>query len=186
MNRIVENITVWYLTDNESGEKTASAIKNMGLAVNLLKTLNLTAVGYDDINIFIFDMAEIAPQKIIDYCASEQSLQGFVKFVIVSKKNLKAALSISFNIDHIEFLSSPVNTDEFLLLLEKTILLEYCRKSISVTGLGMLNLLEGFFSIGRKDVFDYKNEVDIFAYLRDFHDGKAGKNIVKPRKINLK
>jgi len=181
MNRLAENIIVWYLTDNESGEKTASAIKGAGITVKLFETLSLTAVGYDDINIFIFDMAKGEPQDIIDYCASKQDFWGFTKFVVIDKKNLKTLLSTSFNIDHLEFLSKPVNTDEFLLLLEKTILLEYCRKNIHVTGLGELNLLEGFLSIGRKDVFDHKNKVDIFAYMRALH-----KEETDVKKITLK
>ena len=179
MNRLVENIKVWYLTDNESGRKTASAIEDMGLAVNLLDTLSLNPISHEDINIFIFDMAESEPQDIIDYCASEQNIWGFAKFVIVNKKNLKTTLSTSFNIDHLEFLTRPVNIDEFLLLLEKTILLEYCRKNISATELGALSLLEGFLSINRKDVFDYKNKVDIFAYLRAFHKDKEKISIKK-------
>ncbi|MCL2025344.1 MAG: hypothetical protein FWG92_00880 [Leptospirales bacterium] len=174
MNRFVENITIWYFTDNESGRKTASAIKGLGLAVNLLETFNLTPVGYDDINIFIFDMTENPPREIIDYCASEKNFWGFAKLVMLSKKDLKEALLISFNIDRLEFLSKPVNTGEFLLLLEKVILLEYCRKNIPASELGAMNLLEGFLSIGRKDVFDYKNETDFFAYLRALHKKKTG------------
>ncbi|MCL1910759.1 MAG: hypothetical protein FWG13_00945 [Leptospirales bacterium] len=170
----MENIKVWYLTDNESGKKTASAISNTGLVVDLPGTLSLTAVDYEHINIFIFDMAESEPQKIIDYCVSEKDVRGFVKFVIVNKKDLKAALSASFNVDHLEFLSRPVNPDEFLFLLEKTILLEYCRKNIPTVGLGALNLLEGYLSISRKDIFDRDNEVDIFAPLRALHKRKAG------------
>ena len=178
MKRLVENIMIWYFTDNESGKKTASAIEGLGLSVNLLETLNLagvlTNVDYEGVNIFIFDMAEDAPQKIIDYCISEKKIRGFAKFVLLSKKNLKEALLISFNIDRLEFLSKPVNTDEFLLLLEKVIVIEYCRKNIPANGLGALNLLEGFLSIGRKDVFDHKNELDFFAYLRALYKKKPG------------
>ncbi|MDR3237143.1 MAG: hypothetical protein LBT84_01435, partial [Spirochaetia bacterium] len=95
--------------------------------------------------------------KLINYCVFEQKLHGFVKFIIINKKDSKEVLSKSFNADHTEFLTRPIDMNEFLLLLEKTVLAERCRKmlrSLSAEQSGVLGSVECLLSIGRKNVFD--------------------------------
>lgn len=155
----MENITLWYLTDNEAGEKTAAALRRMSLAVNIIEGSNLkdSKINQAHTNIFIFDLDDVEPRELIKYCAEDQRLRGMVKFVLATKKGIKSALSEPFNLYRLEFIKKPVETNEFLLLIEKTVLVESYRdivKSLSKEQDSHIGAFEGLFSINRKNIFE--------------------------------
>jgi hypothetical protein len=163
----MENVTVWYLTDNEHGEKAARAIGDMRISVNRIPGLDLSDANIltDDINIFIFDISGSDPAAIIEYCSSEQRIQGFPKFLMINRKDLRTVTSGSFNIYHLEFISRPVAINEFLLLLEKCIMLERYRQvmsSLSMEARNRLEIQEGLMDINRNNIFESGKGKDIF------------------------
>ncbi len=166
----MEKVTIWYFTDNDAGKKNARAIENMGLISYCLEGLDMSGINIvqDEINIFIFDHEKIPPQEVIATLENEQRIQSFLKFLIAGRKKIKEMSNVSFNILHLEFVSRPVNTNEFLLLLEKSIIVERYReimKFISKEAEVRIETYEGMMDINRKNIFSSEKEKETFEQI---------------------
>ncbi len=175
----MEKVTVWYFTDNESGKKAAKAIENMGLILKCLDGLNIGEVNIsqDEINIFIFDQENKSLQEVIAVLEKEQRIQSFLKFVVSTRKEIKGIMDLSFNLLHLEFVSRPVNTNEFLLLLEKSIIVERYReimKFISKEAETRIETYEGMMDINRKNIFSSEKEKETFEQILKYE-----KNLIR-------
>ena len=60
----MEQVTIWYLKDNDSGTKLVNAITGLGLTVNLISGYKLKHANIieDEINILIYDFADTDPR----------------------------------------------------------------------------------------------------------------------------
>jgi len=181
----MEQVTIWYLADNEHGEKISHAIKSMGLTINYIDSFDFSRANIlrEEINIFIFDIMHKNPGDILKVLAEEPRIQSFLKFVILSKKEIKEATKVSFNLLHLEFVARPLDTPEFLLLLEKSIIVERYReimKFISKEAETRIETYEGMMNINRKNVFESEREKEAFAKILEYE-----KNLIKEQsKLN--
>lgn len=169
----MEKVTIWYLRDNESGTKLVNAITGLGLSVNLIygHSLHHANINDNDINIFIFDITDIDIEQLIQGMAKDERLQNFLKFVMIKKNQAKELAKINYNMMHLEFLNRPVNMREFLLLLEKSIIVERYReimKFISREAESRIEAYEGLMDINRKNVFESEKEKEAFERILDF------------------
>ena len=81
------------------------------------------------------------------------------------------------NLMHVEFISRPVSDREFLLLLEKTILVERYReimKYISEEAESRIEAFENLMDIKRKDIFASEEEKEGFKNILNYE-----KNLIK-------
>jgi len=166
----MEQVTIWYQTDNEEGKKIAAGIKNMGLTVNTSSNYDLKDANIleDDINIFIYDFLNIAGEKIIDLIEKSSIQYNSLKFIISSKKEIKELSKNSIKTMHLEFVARPIYSREFLLLIEKSILVERYRemmKFISKESENRIETYEGLMEINRKNVFNSENEKQAFEKI---------------------
>ena len=179
----MEQVTVWYLTDNDHGTKVIDTIKGMGINLNNISGYDLSHANIveSDINIFIFDIQKSKPDLVIKKISEEQRLHSPVKFLILSKKQIKDLQKKSYNIFHLELLSRPVYKREFLLLLEKTIIVERYReimKFVSKEAEARIETYEGLMDINRKRVFETENEKKAFEKILLYE-----KNLMKEQAI---
>ena len=175
----MEKVTIWYLTDNEQGRKVAGAIRDMRLTINIIEGHDLkdANIVHEEINIFIIDITGEEPGKLLEYCSTEQRIQGFLKFMVVNKKEIKSMSTASFNIYHLEFIGRPVSINEFLLLLEKSIIVERYReimRTISRESGGRIEAYEGLMDINRKNIFESEKEKEAFENILNYE-----KNLLK-------
>jgi hypothetical protein len=175
----MEQVTLWYLSDSNHLPSLSDEIKAMGLSVNNLKAKNFKEANITDseINLFIIDLDDIPPLKILEMLASDHRLQSYIKFVIVNRKDLKEIKNASFNIIHIEFITRPVEKREFLLLLEKSIVVERYReimKFVSSEAESRIETYEGILDINRKKVFETEKEKSAFEKILAYE-----KNLMK-------
>lgn len=182
---MMEQVSIWYLTDNEHGEKLSESIRGLGLSVNLLKTRNFDEANViqDEINIFIIDMIDINPETLINEMLNWHKLAGFLKFVILPKKDINNILKVSINLLHLEFITRPVDRREFLLLIEKSIIVERYRElmtNISQETETRIENYEGLMDINRKKIFSTDTEKQAFQKILHYEKGL----IREQRKLN--
>ena len=175
----MEKVAIWYLRDNETGTKLVNAITGLGLTVNIVAGHGLAhaTIVDDTINIFIYDIIDADPEIVIDGISKDQRLQGFLKFLMLKKNQVKAVSRVNYNLMHLEFLSRPVDKREFLLLLEKSIIVERYRelmKFISREAESRIEAYEGLMDINRKNVFESEKEKQAFEKIIDFE-----KNVIR-------
>ncbi|MFH0974468.1 MAG: hypothetical protein V1874_01655 [Spirochaetota bacterium] len=165
----MEAVIIWYLTDNDEGKDTAKRIKNIGIDVKTIpvKSLKKENILPENINIFIFDFTNLDLTKLFSLLSDDKCLQNFQKFVILDKKNIKEALNKAVGFLHTEFLSRPINKREFILLIEKSVIIERYRevmRLISEEAESRIKTYENILDINRRDIFkhgggkqDFKN-----------------------------
>ena len=169
----MDKVTVWYLRDNEVGTKLVNAINGLGLTVNLITgyKINHANIVEDEINVFIFDIINTDPEHLLKEITKDDRLQSFLKFMMVKKSQVKEIAKLNYNIMHLELLNRPVNMREFLLLLEKSIIVERYReimKFISREAESRIEAYEGLMDINRKNVFESEKEKEAFEKILDF------------------
>jgi hypothetical protein len=169
----MEQVTIWYLTDNDSGTKLTNAITGLGLPLNLISghSLDHANIIEDDINIFIFDLLEIELSVLIDQLAKDERIRSSLKFVMIKKNQTKEISNLNYNLMHLEFLNRPVDRREFMLLLEKTIIVERYReimRFISRESEMRIEAYEGLMDINRKNVFESNKEKVAFEKILNY------------------
>ncbi len=169
----MERVDIWYLTDNKKGDAIADAIKSLGLSINIIKERDFSGcnIVLSTINIFIVDLAEPSVDDIMNICMEDSRLQGHMKFVVLYKRQFRRASKLASHLLHVEFLSRPVQTREFLLLLEKTIIVERYREILSVVSRESENRIEAYenlLDINRHDVFESDKEKNTFENIIHF------------------
>ena len=175
----MEQVAIWYVTDNDSGTKLVNSITGIGLPLNLVAGHKLANanVKEDVINIFIFDVTGVEPVELIGEIKKDGRLQSSLKFVFIKKNQIKKITSLNYNLLHLEFLNRPVERREFMLLLEKSIIVERYReimKFISREAESRIEAYEGLMDINRKNVFSSEKEKAAFQKILDFE-----KNLMK-------
>ena len=169
----MEKLTIWYLKDNDAGTDIVDAITGLGLKVNIASGYKLTHANIveEQINIFIYDILAADPKLVVKEIMKDERLVSFLKFMIVKKNQVKEISKLNYNMLHLEFLNRPVDKREFLLLLEKSIIVERYReimKFISKEAESRIEAYEGLMDINRKNVFEYEKEKEAFEKILDF------------------
>ncbi len=178
----MERVDIWYLTDNEKGEKIADAIKSLGLTINLVRAHDLSEcnIVHSSINLFIIDLANSDVEQVMNVCRDDPRLQPFIKFIVLNKKEIRRASGLASQLLHVEFISRPVQKREFLLLLEKSLIVERYREIMSVVSKEAENRIEAYenlLDINRRDIFESEKEKHAFEKIVDFE-----KHIMKEQK----
>ncbi len=169
----MKSVNIWFITDNSDGVKLAESIKNLGLSVNVIRRASFKEANIliEHTNIFIVDIKKKGLPAILSIIRDDLRLNSFLKFVILSKKEIKKAVNASLNIMHIEFISQPVNTREFILLLEKSIVVEKYKeimKLMSKDSEARIGAFESLMDIARKDIFESDKEKEAFEKILDY------------------
>jgi len=186
----MEKTNIWFFTDNQAGEKIASSVKKLGLAVQVLKKIDFKKINLieEEINFFIFHLKDVSPQEVLKKIKANNKINKFFKFFFLSKKDIKNLGSLPYNLLHLELISSKIDLGDFLLFLEKAVTLERYReivKFISKEAESRLNIYESLISIHRKNIFINKKEKKVFEKIRAYEkkglqeQDKISKNLSK-------
>ncbi len=172
----MEETKIWIFSDNNHGSKLTESIRKLGLNLNHIDGLHLDEINVkeDEINVFIFDIVKVKPDKLLKTLEADLSLRGFCKFVILTKKEIKGISSKSYNMLHLEYIARPVFNPEFLLLLEKTIIVERYReilKFVSKESESRIEAYERLLDINRKNVFESASEKEAFEKIVHYEKG---------------
>lgn len=169
----MKDVRIWCLTDNDDGKKLANTIRDLGLTVGLLREKNFKAAGirYGDINVFIIDLLKKELADIAKLIRSNEQMSEGLKFVFLPKRDIKKAVNVTMSLMHIEFISRPVNQREFVLLLEKSVVVERYRemlKIVSSDAESRINTFQSLMDIGRKDIFESEKEKEAFEKILEY------------------
>jgi hypothetical protein len=175
----MKNVKIWYLSDNGNGADIIEKIKKIGLKVehvtDINKKLKLPQIGT---NILIFDLKNKPLDSVIEFIKSNDSMYICQKFILLSKKDVSKAIDYPTDIPHTEFLVSPLNTREFILLLEKTVIVESYRdvlKYISNEANARIEAYENLMDINRSNILMPDNEKEKIQNFLDFEKTLAKK-----------
>lgn len=169
----MNNVEILYFTDNKDGEALAARVGQMGVSVTLCNFADINKIC-DNITgycVFIFDMFKKSPEELIKYLAEIKSVENIIKLIITEKKDIDGVFFNAVHLLNLEFIIKPVDERSFMLLLEKTLLVEKYRqlmKLISDESESRIDVLECMLNIKRKDMFDEGTEKEIFIRILDF------------------
>ncbi len=181
----MDTVNIWYLSDNDQGKENISNLTKVGFSINYIqaKDFSYQTIIVSQMNLFIIDLMDMKVDNIISMINADNRLQNFVKYVIVQPEAIHQAVLSSSNILHIEFLDRPINKREFLLLIEKTVIVEKYRetmKSISTETEARIEAYESILHIHKNDLFETEVEKDAFDKIVRFE-----KNILEEQsKLN--
>ena len=166
----MERVEIWYLTDSKAGEDLSQSIRYLGLSLNLVTDADFskTEILGGNLNVFIIDLSKRDLPDIMSVVRDDQRLKGFLKFIILKKSLVRRALTLAASMLQVEFISRPVDRREFILLLEKSILVERYREmmhSVSRDVEERIETFESLMSINRKDLFVTDKERDAFQRI---------------------
>lgn len=169
----MDTIEILYFTNDKEEENLILKIRQMGVAVTLCNFANIEKIceNRSEFSILIFDLIDIKPEVLIRQLSKIQSLDSCIKLIITENKDIEG---IYFNIVHLlnlEFIIKPVDERSFMLLLEKTLLVERYRqlmKLITDESESRINVLEYMLNIQRKNGSDEISEKEIFIRILDF------------------
>jgi hypothetical protein len=169
----MEQVTIWYLTDNDAGGEIALSIRELGLRLSLIidDDFRNANIAPEAKNIFIIDLMNRDLSEIISMVGGDRRIQGFLKFVILYKRQIKRATKMSVNLLHIEYISRPLNKNEFILLLEKSIIVERYREIMSAISREAENRIEAYenlMNITRKEIFESERGKGDFVKILEF------------------
>ena len=169
----MERVEIWYLTDNKNGKVIAQSIKDLGINLCLIGGMSFRGceISANVINLFIIDVLEQPLAEIMSIVREDQRIQGSLKFVVLKKSQIRQALDGSMNMLHVEFVSRPVNKREFILLLEKSMVVERYReimKYISRQAEDRIETFESLMTINRKDFFESEEEKEAFEKILEY------------------
>jgi len=170
---IMENANVVFFTDNDNGEKLAAVIESLGLTVKkaLVSDDKTLLSNFRENYILIFDYTGIEAPDILSFADSLEGGGSRVKFVIMDQAKMENSHVKCSNLCQVEFIARPVDNREFLLLLEKTILVEKYKSimaAISREAESRMEIFEAVLGPNRKDLFNEKAEKEAFVRMIDF------------------
>ncbi|HNR90413.1 MAG TPA: hypothetical protein PKM65_18900 [Spirochaetota bacterium] len=166
----MREVSIWYLTDNESGASIARGIGELGLQVRTITDGDFAKANIiaDIINLFVIDLKGTDLESVIDIIKRDARINGFLKFVVLGKRQAKKVHQVAVNLLHVEYLTRPLGLREFTLLLEKTIVVEKYReimKLISRDAQERIETYESLVGIGRRDAFDVSAHREVFERI---------------------
>jgi hypothetical protein len=169
----MEQVTIWYLTDNDKGKEIALSIRDLGLRCNLIIDGDFQEANIlpGERNLFIVDSTQREVSDILSLACDDSRLHEFLKYVILYKRQIRKALNMSFNQLHLEFISRPVNKNEFILLLEKSIIIERYREMLrffSREADERIEAYENLLNMSRKDIFESEREKKSFLKIMEY------------------
>jgi len=169
----MNKIEIMFYTDNKEGEALAARVKQMGVSVNVCNFDEIeinceNKVGYC---VLIFDLINMKAENLIRHLSEIKCVQNIIKLIITDKKDIDGVFFNAIHLLNLEFIIKPVDERSFMLLLEKTLLVEKYRqlmKLISDESESRIDVLECMLNIKRKDMFDEGTEKEIFIRILDF------------------
>ncbi len=169
----MDKIEILYFTDNKTGEALATRVKQMGVSVTVcnfdeIEKICANKTGYC---VLIFDLLNRKPEDLIKYLSEIKCVENIIKMIITDKKDIEGVFFNAVHLLNLEFIIKPVDERSFMLLLEKTLLVEKYRqlmKLISDESESRIDVLECMLNIKRKDMYDEGTEKEIFIKILDF------------------
>lgn len=169
----MDKIEVLYFTDNKEGEALATRVRQMGVSVtscdfNEIEQVCENITGYV---VLIFDFINKKPEVLIKQLSDVKSVKNLIKLIITDNSDIEGVFFNAVQLLNLEFIIKPVDERSFMLLLEKTLLVEKYRqlmKLISDESESRIDVLECMLNIKRKDMYDEGTEKEIFIRILDF------------------
>jgi len=169
----MDKIEILFFTDNKIGESLAGRVKQMGVSVTVCNFNDIEKICKDQTGycILIFDLVKKKPEELIKNLSEIKDLENIIKLIITEKADIDGVFFNALHLLNLEFIIKPVDERSFLLLLEKTLLVEKYRqlmKLISDESESRIDVIECMLNIKRKDMYDEGTEKEIFIKILDF------------------
>lgn len=180
------DVNIWYLTDNSDGENVCNTLSTIGLKAHLIKDKenNLLDLKKEEQNIVVIDYIEKELSYILEFIKKDSRLQKILKYIVLPENEINEALKQSNNMLNIEYIDRPLHKREFVLIIEKSIMVEKYRsmmKNLSRESEDRIEAYESLIHIHKKDLFTDEKEKEAFEKIMSFE-----KNLIDEQKnLNL-
>lgn len=126
----MNKIEILFFTDNSEGEALAARAGQMGLSVmvcdfNEIDNISENKTGC---SVYVFYLMARKPAELIRDISRITAIDNFIKLVVADRSDVEGIFFNTVNLLNLEFIVKPVDERSFLLLLEKTILVEKYRQ----------------------------------------------------------
>jgi len=181
MNRV----DVWYLTDNDDGRSLEKTLSSLGFDSHQVTGSDFSKCSIDLSipNIFIVDGERMGVEQAVSIFTGDARLHNFQKYFVVAADQIEQAVSLSGDIMQIDFIPRPYHNREFLLLIEKAVVVEKYRNMMKVISRDAESRIEEFESllrIHKNDVFKNDTEKEAFGKIMAFET----KLVQEQKKLN--
>ncbi|HEY1406537.1 MAG TPA: hypothetical protein VF857_08020, partial [Spirochaetota bacterium] len=155
----MDRVDIWYMTDYEGGKSLEKALDSLGFTVHPVETPDFSKCVIDQslVHIFVIDCMSVPVERVVSLFHDDARLQNFQKYLIVPSDQVDHAIALSGELLHADFISRPFNRREFLLLLEKAVVVEKYRdlmRKISKEAEERIESFESLVHIHKKDLFE--------------------------------
>jgi hypothetical protein len=169
----MEKVDIWYLTDYDDGRAFVRTLETVGFTAHLVDSGDFSKVkmAESSVHIFVVDSGFLSVDRVVSILHDDERLQNYQKFIIVPSDRIEQAVAASGNILHLDFISRPINKREFLILLEKAVVVEKYRemmKLISKEAEGRVEAFESLVHIHKKEMFESDKEKEVFDQIVAF------------------
>jgi len=134
-------VKVWYISNHELGRKLFSQIEDLRIQTVYFDIAELSKINplQEHTNVFIFDLVDLQTNFIVNIVTQDERFKNSLKLCILSKKQISEFASKTYNSFKLELLQRPVNNEMFLLLLEKSVLVELYKDFLRSNSLNSSN-----------------------------------------------
>jgi hypothetical protein len=155
----MNNISIFIVTDNDEGKLIFHELKFLETDISMapLKKMVSNKGNQSEIGILIIHLEDTPLATILQSFQKQNVPEKWLKFVFLKHRNLKGLKLDNFHFFHLEFLQRPVRINEFLLLVEKSILTEKYKLLLKETPVWLQEKgesLENIYDTLRKKLID--------------------------------
>jgi hypothetical protein len=181
----MDRVDIWYMTDYDGGKTLVKTLETLGFTVHLVEADDFLscAINQSSVHMFIIDCVNIPLDCVIAMLHGDPRIQNYQKFIISSTEEIEKAMASVGALMHVDFISRPFNRREFIILLEKAVVVEKYRemmKNISKEAEGRIEEFESLIHIHKKDMFTSEREQEVFGKIMAFES----KLLEEQKKLN--
>lgn len=169
----MNSVDIFFITDNNEAAAVADRLRELGLTVfeHSFKDIPLIDLDPDKISLLVIDCEKQTVEDIITALRVNANIHSTVTYVVLQPSLMGHALSLVGNLMHTEFVEKPYNRREFILLIEKTIVVEKYReimKQLSSEYEERIEKYEHLFHINKNNLFDSENHDETLKRILNF------------------
>ncbi|MFW5808412.1 MAG: hypothetical protein ACOCWH_05115 [Spirochaetota bacterium] len=178
----MNTVDIFFIFDNNDAVSVAGRLSELGLTVfeHSFKDIPHLELDPDKLSIVIIDCQDQTVDNIITTLRTRKNLADAIIYVVLAPSLIGHALGLVGNLMHTEFIEKPYNNREFILLIEKTIVVEKYReimKQLSSEYEERIEKYEHLFQANRNNLFDSVKNGETFERILNFE-----KNLIERQK----
>jgi hypothetical protein len=169
----MNSVEICFIFDSNEASLVSERLGDLGLVVHEYDFSNIhdLKLNPEKVNIVLIDLEKVSVVEIITSLRKNSHLTDSITYVMISPQYMGDALSITGSLLQTEFIEKPYNRREFILLIEKTIVVEKYRElmgQLSSEYKERIENYENIFDTNKNNVFESEKSDETFKRILNF------------------